>query len=419
MSDIDAFFEIEKYAHLLLGRLTIEAGLISYQQLLTALEDQRGRPERRLGAILVKRGYITVEQFKKIRQRQKKWLSTIPGEWHWRRFPDTVFKGVLYCGLHNLDGVERKDLLAAKKFCQEYKEKDTRKNLTEVLVEDMAIVTKPKMKEFKNQIVCSSWKCNDCGRVYRLFDYDEESPIPCPVCWTSQLEFHEDKLLKKATRFLRPSESTQTATTKSKRKRPRVPTLKIIDLGIGIPSEPVVYDDDSDDSSNGEITDESEPAALPEVKNEETGAEEVPAPTITAAQLQANGKDNDRSSQASDAAMAALQDEIIERHAGIYKKLAMELQNNRYVHVHLAQIKSSEAKIEFSFYNLLTEAVYFKRCYPLQPSKSLHDSPFEYAIDMKEDIFTIFPGLVKRAGAQFKLQVSLLTAKKGGICRKS
>lgn len=185
MDALDAFVEIEKYSHLLLGRLAIEEGFITYQQLLEGLEIQHRKPERKLGSILIKKGYISSSDVNRILNLQKKLKSQKPRKWE--HIPDTVLKGLFYFAGYSVGKAKIADIRKAEEMRREYRQKLTAKPLGNILAEDFKLVSIGELRRLQWKIEITQWQCSNCERLYSLFNYDPEQKIPCPICWEFQL----------------------------------------------------------------------------------------------------------------------------------------------------------------------------------------------------------------------------------------
>lgn len=94
MENAHLFLEIERFSHLLLGRLGIEIGFFHYRHLLESLNIQCQTPEKKLGQILREKGFINGEQLSLLLRYQAVFKNKSPLEWPF--LPDSVIKGILY-----------------------------------------------------------------------------------------------------------------------------------------------------------------------------------------------------------------------------------------------------------------------------------------------------------------------------------
>ncbi len=184
------FLEVERFAHLLFGRLAIEEGLIHYKTLLKALKLQQEKSEKKLGEIFLEEGILTSEQIEKILCLQNEFKEP-PATW--TSFPDTVIKGTIYFSEHySVPPIESDEIYRAEEKRQEYLSQNQPKSLAEILVEDCKALSASRLRQFQSEIEASSWSCSNCFRVYHFFNYDFSSTI-CPVCQDQELQYYYPK----------------------------------------------------------------------------------------------------------------------------------------------------------------------------------------------------------------------------------
>lgn len=184
------FLEVEKFAHLLFGRLAIEDGLIHYKTLLKALKLQQEQSEKKLGEIFLEEGILTQEQVKKILCLQSEFKEP-PATW--TSFPDTVIKGTIYFSEHySVPPIESDEIYRAEEKRQEYLSQNQPKSLAEILVEDCKALSASRLRQFQTEIEATSWSCSNCFRVYHFFNYDF-TPTICPVCQDQELQYYYPK----------------------------------------------------------------------------------------------------------------------------------------------------------------------------------------------------------------------------------
>lgn len=186
MSPTDAFLEIESYAHLLLGRIAIECGFISYQELVEALELQHLAQQKNIGTILLEVGYLKDEQLQEILEFQKQFQMSVPCEWPY--IPDTVFKALAYSACDVFaNKIELGQLRRAEELREIYLMQNAPKSLGKILAEDFRTVTQEELKKFQQQIHMTLSQCPQCHRRYHLFNCEAAVTLPCPVCWDCSL----------------------------------------------------------------------------------------------------------------------------------------------------------------------------------------------------------------------------------------
>lgn len=198
LQELDVLVEIEKYEYLFLGRLAIEKGYILYQQLLEALLIQHEIPEGKLGYILFSLEYITQEQLQELLDEQKVFVESHPLDWSY--IPDVVLKGLVYFGKNPLGNISGKEIRKAQQIRSQMKKQGIVKNLSDILVEDLAVITKDEIKDFQSKIQYKEQKCSQCSRVFQLFHHDPRERLRCPVCWTNYLKtigLSSEKVTKK------------------------------------------------------------------------------------------------------------------------------------------------------------------------------------------------------------------------------
>lgn len=222
MDALDAFVEIEKYAHLLLGRVAIEEGFLSYRNLLEGLEIQHRQPKNRLGSILVKLGHLTVDQLKEILQLQNRLRTKHPKQWPY--IPDSVLKGMYHFAGQPLGNVKSQNFREAEAIRKEFAAKNRRKVLGKILVEDLQCLSSEELKKFQQQIQTANWQCPRCERIYCLFNCDAGEQIPCPICWEATIvPCHERERQGEEAKVDKPEEA-QAAAEKRETDKPKEAT---------------------------------------------------------------------------------------------------------------------------------------------------------------------------------------------------
>lgn len=182
MKNLKLFSELERYAHLLLGKLALQEGHLTYPMLLKALGLQRRSPHKKLGEILAEEGMMPKPDVQNLVVFQKKFKDRKPAEWPY--IPDTVLKGLLYLGENPLGKIESKHIIQAG-----YLTKDRQKTLAEFFVEDLHVVTREDLEGFRQKIRTITGVCPRCSRNYFLFNYTAIGQLICPICQDAAIEF--------------------------------------------------------------------------------------------------------------------------------------------------------------------------------------------------------------------------------------
>ena len=109
------FIKIEQFAHLTLGRLALDQGLIDARQILEVIKIQHENPQLKFGEILIAQGQITRNQLDELLKFQVNILTSFR---KWQHVPDSVLKGFVFFGRIKIITIE--DIRQAEQIRESY-----------------------------------------------------------------------------------------------------------------------------------------------------------------------------------------------------------------------------------------------------------------------------------------------------------
>lgn len=170
---------LEKYSYNLCGKIALDRKIISYTQLLEALDHQHQFPQKKLGEVLQELQYTDEDTWNEVLMYQSIFQQRSPV--NWAHIPNTVIKGTVALngklGKADWQQLQKIDISGGQK-------------LQDVLMR-LHLVTNNHIKKFLQRLEIKQFFCSACKRDYDLFEYHSQEPVVCPVCRDNDLQGFE------------------------------------------------------------------------------------------------------------------------------------------------------------------------------------------------------------------------------------
>ena len=167
---------LEKYSYNLCGKIALDRKIITYSQLLEALDLQHQFPQKKLGEVLQELQYTDEDTWNEVLMYQSIFQQRSPV--NWAHIPNTVIKGTVALngklGKADWQQLQKIDISGGQK-------------LQDVLMR-LHLIDNNHIKKFLQTLEIKQFFCSRCKRDYDLFEYCSLEPVVCPVCRDNNLQ---------------------------------------------------------------------------------------------------------------------------------------------------------------------------------------------------------------------------------------